>query len=169
MVVNLIRWLSLHQTLRVCSTWDTCSTIRSRIFSFAVHAWRARTLAGYQVPTTPVSLPRLRWLTASPSRVSRRLTLLAMSFSSTLGTGLTSTAASSSSSSASSVPAATGTALPSPWTRPAPVPLSTYSATSTRRVSSIVACAWSTGTLRPRLHSLTRRLSTRTSTLSSII
>ncbi len=49
----------------------------------------------------------------------------------------------------------------------APVPLSTYSATFIRRVSSIVACAWLTGTLRLRLHSLTRRLSTRTSTLSS--
>lgn len=65
--------------------------------------------------------------------------------------------------------AAIGTAQHSPWTRPALVPLSTYSATFTRRVSSIVACAWLTGTLRLRLRSLTRRLSTRTSTLSSTI
>ena len=105
--------------------------------------------------------------TASLSRASRRPTLPARSSSSTLGTGLTSMVASSSSSSANSVPAAIGTAQHSPWTRPALVPLSTYSATCTRRDSSIVACAWLTGTLRLRLRSLTRRLSTRTSTLSS--
>ena len=74
--------------------------------------------------------------TTALNRVSRRLTLLAMSSSSTLGTGPTSTAASSSSSSASSVPAAIGTAQHSPWTSSF-VPSSTYSATFTRRDSSI--------------------------------
>ena len=157
MVVNLIQWLSLHQTLQVCFTWDTCSTILSRIFSFAVHAWKARTLAGYQVQTMPVSLPRLRLSTASLSRASRRLTLLARSSSSMLGTGLTSMVASSSSSSASSVPVVIGTVQHSLWTRPVLALSSTYSAIFTRKVSSIVVCAWSTGILRLRLHSLTRR------------